>query len=71
MRLARRSHRRYRREATMRGTLQGFITEQQLDEAEAEFPGICRFFAESVSGPCTFLELVWQYEAAKREVLAQ
>jgi hypothetical protein len=54
----------------MRGTLQGFITEQHLDEAEAEFPGICRFFAECAGHPCTFLELVWQYEAAKREAHA-
>jgi hypothetical protein len=40
----------------------GFITEQHLAEAEAEFPGITRFFACCTCKPRTFLELVAQFE---------
>ena len=50
--------------------LQGFITEQHLDAAEQEFPGISRFFVDCADKPSTFLELVWQYETTHRRLVA-
>jgi hypothetical protein len=41
--------------------LQGFITEQHLEAAEREFPGIGRFYAECATRPRTFLQLMWLY----------
>jgi hypothetical protein len=43
------------------GCLRGFITEANLDEAELEFPGITKFFAECSRKPATFLDLVHEY----------
>lgn len=40
----------------------GVITEQHLEQAEEEFPGICRYFAACPCKPATFLELVAQFE---------
>jgi hypothetical protein len=36
----------------------GFITEQQLAEADQAFPGIVRFFESLSRKPRTFLELM-------------
>ena len=36
----------------------GFITEAHLAQAEEDFPGISRYFAECRCKPRTFLELV-------------
>ncbi len=44
--------------------MRGFITDKNLEEAEASFPGIRRFYADLAAKPGTFLELVWQFEAA-------
>jgi hypothetical protein len=46
--------------------LAGFITEQHLAEAEKEFPGISRFFAECPQKPKTFLQLVWEFRATNK-----
>ena len=48
--------------------IQGFITERHLDQAESDFPGITRFFCECAQKPSTFLELVWRYESAQRQI---
>lgn len=40
----------------------GFITEQNLLEAEEAFPGISTFFARCPCKPRTFLELVALFE---------
>jgi hypothetical protein len=40
----------------------GFITEQNLEEAEQTFPGITRFFASLSPKPRTFLDLVRLFE---------
>ena len=40
----------------------GFITERELDQAEAAFPGIVRFFQSLPRTPGTFLELVALFE---------
>ena len=40
----------------------GFITDSDLEQADLEFPGIARFFAELTVKPRTFLELVAQFE---------
>ena len=42
--------------------MRGFITDKDLYEAEAEFPGICRFFASLHTKPRTFLELVARFD---------
>jgi len=42
--------------------MRGFITDKDLNEAEAEFPGICRFFASLHTKPRTFLELVARFD---------
>jgi hypothetical protein len=36
----------------------GFITENELDQAEAAFPGIVRYFESLSRRPQTFLELL-------------
>ena len=41
--------------------MQGFITERDFREAEAEFPGIVQLFAELERKPRTFLELFELY----------
>jgi len=51
-----------------RGTprLEGLITEQHLDLAELEFPGIARFFeacCRDGAGPRSFLELLARFDA--------
>ena len=38
--------------------MQGFITEQDLKQADEAFPGIARFFESLSDKPKTFLELV-------------
>ena len=40
----------------------GVITEQHLEQAEEEFPGISRFLATCTCKPRTFLELVARFE---------
>jgi hypothetical protein len=42
--------------------MQGFITENELDQADQEFPGIARLFTTLAEKPRTFLELVAQYD---------
>jgi hypothetical protein len=42
--------------------LQGMVTEVHLGQAEEEFPGISRFYAECPCKPRTFLELVARFE---------
>ena len=42
--------------------MRGMITEADLDQAEAEFPGIAAFFAALDHKPGTFLELVSRFE---------
>jgi len=41
--------------------LQGFITEENLDQAEEAFPGIATFYEHCRRKPSTFLDLVWQF----------
>jgi hypothetical protein len=48
--------------------VQGRITERHLDLAERSFPGIAALYAALPDKPATFLQLVWIYEAALREV---
>ena len=43
--------------------LNGLITERDLDEIEAVFPGIWHYYLALDDKPATFLELMWQYEA--------
>ena len=38
--------------------LRGVITDGDLDQAEAEFPGICRYYAAHRGEHRTFLELM-------------
>ena len=40
----------------------GFITERELEPAEAAFPGIARFLESLSEKPRTFLELVALFE---------
>jgi hypothetical protein len=40
----------------------GCITEHDLEQADAEFPGIAQFFETLVTKPRTFLELLSQFE---------
>ena len=40
----------------------GRITEEHLDEAEKNFPGICKMYEGLSRKPATFLQLVWIYE---------
>lgn len=40
----------------------GLITEQNLVQAEEEFPGITHFFAACTCKPRTFLELVARFQ---------
>ena len=42
--------------------MQGFITEAQLGQADAVFPGIEQYFASLARKPRTFLELVAEFE---------
>ena len=44
-------------------SMDGFITETQLDEVEVEFPGICALYLETKTKPRTFLELLGRYLA--------
>jgi hypothetical protein len=39
----------------------GLITERDLAQAEAVFPGIERLYEELVEKPGTFLQLLWVY----------
>jgi hypothetical protein len=45
--------------------MRGFVTDRDLEAAEACFPGIRAFYASLARKPTTFLELVWLYEAAR------
>ncbi|MCG8417935.1 MAG: hypothetical protein MJE77_08340 [Proteobacteria bacterium] len=40
----------------------GFIIDEDLTQAELEFPGICALYASLDDKPTTFLELVWLYQ---------
>lgn len=40
----------------------GVITEQHLEQAEEEFPGISQYLATCTCKPRTFLELVARFE---------
>ena len=42
--------------------MQGFITENELTQADEEFPGIARLFETLEDKPRTFLELVAHYD---------
>jgi hypothetical protein len=42
--------------------MQGYITDRDFDLAERFFPGIRRFYNESLPRPITFLELLWRFE---------
>ena len=44
--------------------MRGFVTDRDLDTAEASFPGIVRFYMSLARKPATFLELVWAYQEA-------
>jgi len=44
--------------------LEGFITERDLDEADAIFPGIKQFYRETTTRPHTFLDLLRLFEAS-------
>jgi len=46
---------------TQQDHLQGFITEQNFDQAEEAFPGIATFYEHCRRKPSTFLDLVWQF----------
>jgi hypothetical protein len=39
----------------------GFITDDDLEQAEEAFPGILQFFSSLARKPRTFLELVWWF----------
>jgi hypothetical protein len=41
--------------------MQGFITEREFEEAEAEFPGIVQLFRGLEQKPKTFLDLFERY----------
>ncbi len=41
--------------------LKGLVTDQDLDAAELEFPGICEFYAAHIGRMRTFLELLAAY----------
>jgi hypothetical protein len=43
-------------------TMVGFITEQDLEQAEEAFPGIAQFFCSLTRKPRTFLELVCWFD---------
>ena len=42
--------------------MMGFITENELSQADQEFPGIASFFATLDVKPRTFLELVARFD---------
>jgi hypothetical protein len=42
--------------------MQGFITDRDFDLVERVFPGIKRFYLETLPRPRTFLELLWRFE---------
>jgi len=46
--------------------MQGYITDRDFDLAERFFPGIRRFYNESLPRPVTFLELLWRFEKRVR-----
>ncbi|RMH43358.1 MAG: hypothetical protein D6689_05405 [Deltaproteobacteria bacterium] len=48
--------------------MQGRITERHLALADQTFPGIADVYAALPDKPATFLQLVWLYEEAVREV---
>jgi hypothetical protein len=54
--------RRIYRESDGGTAMRGFITEQDLDQADEAFPGIRCFFQSLPSKPRTFLELVTLFE---------
>ena len=41
--------------------MRGLVTDQDLELAEAEFPGICRLYAERQHRDRTFLDLLAAY----------
>jgi hypothetical protein len=43
--------------------LSGVLTERHLDLAEAEFPGLSRFYERCIPRPATFLELLARFGA--------
>jgi len=47
------------------GAMVGFITERELEPAEAAFPGIVRFLESLSEKPRTFLELVALFEHSR------
>jgi len=49
--------------ATNETTLQGFITERNLDEADQEFPGIKQFYLAMTARVRTFLDLLRLFES--------
>ena len=42
--------------------MQGYITDRDFDLVERFFPGIHRFYNESLPRPVTFLELLWRFQ---------
>ena len=49
--------------------MQGYITDRDFDLAERFFPGIRRFYNESLPRPVTFLELLWRFQKrARRDI---
>jgi len=49
--------------------MQGYITDRDFELAERFFPGIRRFYNESLPRPLTFLELLWRFEKrARRDI---
>jgi hypothetical protein len=52
--------------------LKGLITDADLPTAEEEFPGLITYFRAlpDADRPCTFLDLVWRFEAWRTSRLA-
>jgi hypothetical protein len=52
--------------------LKGLITDADLPTAEEEWPGLLTFFRALPldERPCTFLDLVWRFEAWRNTCLA-
>lgn len=41
--------------------MQGYIRDEDMAQAETEFPGICELYLDGIEKPRTFLELLARY----------
>jgi len=53
------------------GAVRGRITQRHLPEADRSIPGIARYYAQLEQKPATFLDLLWQFEGARKPARAR